>query len=179
MQDYLPNYYSHSRIVGNLLNQETVEISQLHTEIQNVLDQFFVETATWGLNKWEEICGIPTDHLKPLDQRRSVVLSRLRGTGTVTAAHIKNVTESFENGIVDVTESYANYEVMITFIGKRGVPPNLADVDRAIREIVPAHLKVVFKFTYLTWDELDTANLTWDQLEQLNKTWDELEVWKP
>ncbi|MCP8970051.1 YmfQ family protein [Ectobacillus ponti] len=179
MQDYLPRYYVQSKMVGNLLKQEAAEISLLHTSLESMLAQFFVETATWGLSKWEAVCGIPADPLKPIDQRRSVVLSKLRGTGTVTAAHIKNVTESFENGTVEVLEQFSNYEVIITFVGKRGVPPNLRDVERAVREIVPAHLQVTFKFTYLRWDELDAAKLTWNQLEAMNKTWEELEKWKP
>lgn len=68
---------------------------------------------------------------------------------------------------------------MITFIGTRGKPPNEADMRQVLREIIPAHLELEFRYTYLIWDELDAADLTWDELEAMHMTWDQLEVWKP
>ncbi|MNH83620.1 hypothetical protein D3C87_451820 [compost metagenome] len=179
MQDYLPKYYSDSRIVNHLLQRESAELIHYHEQVQDVLNQFFVDTATWGLAKWEEICGIPVQENKPADQRRSLIKSKLRGSGTVTVDVIKNVVDSFQNGEVDVKENFADYEVVVTFMGRRGIPPNLDDVKAAVREIVPAHLNVNYQFTYLRWEELDKAELTWDELEALHKNWDQLEVWKP
>ncbi|MEK5477961.1 putative phage tail protein [Paenibacillus sp. FSL R5-0407] len=179
MLDYLPRYYGDSRTVRNLTAQEAEEIIQLQDRIQDVLRQFFVDTAVWGLSYWENVCGIPVDENKPKEQRRSVIKSKLRGAGTVTLAVIKNVVDSFENGEIQLQENFAKYEVVITFIGKRGVPPNLNDVRTALREIVPAHLSIRFEYTYLRWEELDKANLNWDELEALSMTWDQLEVWKP
>ncbi|RCX16468.1 uncharacterized protein DUF2313 [Fontibacillus phaseoli] len=179
MVEYLPRYYADSVIVDNLTGREAEELVALKAGIEEVLCQFFIDTATWGLARWEEICGIPVDVLKPADHRRSVIKSKLRGAGTVTLAVIKNVADSFQNGEIHLQENFGQYEVVITFIGKRGVPPNLNDVWTALREIVPAHLNIKFKYTYLSWEELDSANLTWSELETLNKTWDQLEVWKP
>lgn len=179
MLDYLPHYYGDSRIVRNLTAREAKEFIQLQDRIQDVLQQFFVDTAVWGLSYWETVCGIPVDESKPKEQRRSVIKSKLRGAGTVTLAVIKNVVDSFENGEIQLQENFAKYEVVITFIGKRGVPPNLNDVRTALREIVPAHLSIRFEYTYLSWEELDSAKLNWDELEALNMTWDQLEVWKP
>lgn len=179
MQDYLPKYYSDSRIVWNLTERESEEIVDFYVQAQDVLNQFFIDTATWGLAQWEQLCEISVNENKPIDQRRSVIKSKLRGAGTVTLAVIKNVVDSFQNGEVHIQENFGNYEVVITFIGRRGIPPNLLDVTTALREIVPAHLDLLFQFTYLRWEELDAADLTWNELEALNHTWDQLEVWKP
>ncbi len=178
MLDALPSYYADSRLVGNLTAREADELAVFHERVQDVLRQFFVDTATWGLAKWEELCGLPVQESKPVDQRRSMIKSKLRGAGTVTLAVIKEVVDSFENGEIGIQENFGNYEVVITFIGKRGVPPNLNDVITAVREIVPAHINLLYQFTYLRWDELDRAELTWAELDALNQTWDELEVWK-
>jgi len=179
MLDYLPRYYGESKVVQNLTERESIELIQFQAHVQDVLNQFFIDTATWGLARWEEICGIPVDEKKPIDQRRSVVKSKLRGAGTVTLATIKNVVDSFENGQIDIFENFDKYEVVVTFIGTRGSPANIEDVKRTVREITPAHLNIKYLFTYLRWDELDAADLTWNELEALNKTWDQLEVWKP
>lgn len=179
MQIYLPKYYGDSKHARNVTDREAEEISVIHAQIQDVLRQFFIDTATWGLAKWEEICGIPFQDGKPLDQRRSYIKSKLRGAGTVTAALIKSVVESFQNGNVDVEEKFGTYEIHVTFVGNRGIPPDLEDVRKTLREVVPAHLDIVFKFTYLRWEELDAADVTWEELEALDFTWNELEVWKP
>lgn len=185
MVDYLPTYYAlHDNegqpgITSNLITQETKELLELNLRILDVLEQFFVESATWGLAYWENICGIPVDETKPWDQRRSVIKSKLRGAGTVTLAVIKDVADSFENGEIRVEEIFSEYKVVITFIGTRGKPPNEPDMRQVLREIIPAHLELEFRYTYLTWDELDAADLTWDELEALNMTWEQLEVWKP
>lgn len=185
LPDYLPKYYdlddyeSKPSIAGNLIDREKKELIELNLQILDVLKQFFIEYATWGLARWETICGIPIDENKPYDQRRSVIKSKLRGAGTVTLEVIKNVADSFQNGEIKVEENFADYQVVITFIGKRGIPANELDMRGVLREIIPAHLELVFKYTYLIWDELDAANLTWDELDALNMSWDQLEVWKP
>lgn len=185
MADYLPKYYALQGneggpgITGNLITQETKELIDLNWGILDVLKQFFVEHATWGLSLWENVCGIPVDESKPYDQRRSVIKSKLRGAGTVTLEVIKNVADSYENGEIKVEEIFSQYKVVITFIGTRGKPPNEADMRQVLREIIPAHLELDFRYTYLIWDELDAADLTWDELEAMHMTWDQLEVWKP
>ncbi|UKS30145.1 YmfQ family protein [Paenibacillus sp. HWE-109] len=175
MSGYLPNYYEGSRIVGNLLNVEGAEVASLNANVADVLAQFYVDTATWGLANWERICGLPTDGLKPIEQRRSVIKSKLRGVGTVNAAMIKNVAEAYDNGEVRVTEDNAHYTVSITFISNHGVPANLADIQAALREIVPAHLAINFAFTYMTWSALDAHAFTWGTLSANNYTWAQFE----
>lgn len=154
MFDTMPKYYEEGRISRNIIERQAKEFADLDAAIKDVLDQYFIDTATWGLAKWEAVCGIPTDETKPLDQRRSVIKSKLRGIGTVTVEMIKNVAEAYLNGEVDVTNNYANYEVIVTFIGKIGIPPNLDDIKNALREIIPAHLGITYKFRYLLIKEI-------------------------
>jgi hypothetical protein len=175
MGDYLPRYYGDSKIVGNILDRESEEFTQLNTDIQDVLNQFFIDTATWGLANWERVCGIPTDEAKPFDQRRSVIKSKLRGIGTVTVSLVKSVAEAYYANAVEVAEDNANYQVGITFVGKRGVPSNLSDIESSLRSIIPAHLGIDYVFTFLPWDELDGALKTWDSIETDAFTWDGLE----
>lgn len=176
MWKYIPPYYKNIKEANAIIDSEAKVFEKLNDDIQDLLFQFSVETATWGLVKWEKLCGIVTDTSKPLEQRRSVVRSKLRGMGTVTAALIKNVAESYLNGEVEVVEKSAEYTILIRFVGKLGIPPNLDDIKNALREIIPAHLLIDYEFTFTTWDRLDSFNYTWDQIDALNKTWNEIEV---
>ncbi|MEW9697935.1 putative phage tail protein [Paenibacillus sp. SI8] len=176
MRDYLPRYYGDSAVVMNIVDREAAEIIALNDAIQDVLAQYFIDTATWGLANWERVCGLITDEAKPIDQRRSVLKSKLRGVGTVTAELVKTVAESYNNGEVSVTEDAANYLVKITFISNRGVPANLTDIQSALRDIIPAHLAITFEFTYMTWSALDAKTFTWDSLTTHNYTWSQFET---
>jgi hypothetical protein len=176
MTDYMPRYYGGSDIVGNVLDREATELSGINANVADVLAQYFIDTATWGLANWERVCGISTDITKPIEQRRSVIRSKLRGVGTVTAALIKNVAEAYNNGSVNVTENNAAYTINITFISVGGIPANLADIQAALRNIIPAHLVINFIFTYMTWSGLDAKAFTWDSLTTSNYTWAQYEV---
>jgi hypothetical protein len=164
MFDYMPREYEDLRESRAIIQAEAAEFETLNDKIADVLAQFYVDTATWGLANWERICGIPVDESKPIDQRRSVIKSKLRGIGTVTVDLIKNVTEAYYNGEVEVTEQPSLYTVKIKFVSKLGVPPNLADIQNALREIIPAHLAIDFEFSYLLIRDVHNV-MTLSQLE--------------
>ena len=164
MFDYMPREYENCRESRAIVKTEAAEFEALNDAIDDVLAQFSFDTATWGLSHWERICGIPIDESKPVEQRRSVIKSKLRGIGTVTVALIKNVAESWYNGEVEVTEQPSLYTVKIKFVSKLGVPPNLADIENALREIIPAHLAINFEFSYLLIKDVHNV-MTLSQLE--------------
>lgn len=164
MQGYLPRYYDDIAEAQAVLNAYAVELEKLNADIADVLAQFYVDTATWGLGRWEKMFGIPTDETKPLDQRRSSIKSKLRMFGTVTVSVIKNVAESFQYGEVDVSEDPKNYTINVKFIGKLGVPPNLQDVKDALRDIIPAHLAINYSFTYATYDMVTEVYKTYSDM---------------
>lgn len=176
MSANVPPYLLRAKEYRCLIESEGAEFDRLQNDIDSILGQFFVSTATWGLDQWEEFLGLEIYAGKPADQRRSRIISKMRGIGTVTVAMIKNVAEAYDGGTVDVTEQPEFYQITITFIDTRGVPPNIEDLKEAIEEIIPAHLGVVYQYRYLIWDELDALNLTWDELDALNLTWDEFET---
>lgn len=175
---YLPSFYLNSEEVTNIQAGLGSENDKMRLAIQDILNQIFVSTATWGLKYWEEMLTIDTDESKPYEFRRSVVKAKLRGAGTVTVSLIKNVAESFSNGQVDINENVQPYTFEVKFIGTRGIPPNLDDLKKVINEIKPAHLAVLYKFTYITWDEFDNYNKTWDGWDNLNLTWDDFEKYR-
>jgi uncharacterized protein YmfQ (DUF2313 family) len=84
--------------------------------MQDLLLQFFIATATWGLVYWENTAGIPTDLALSFEDRRSLITAKLRGTGTVNKAMINNVATSFVRGAIVVHEIPANHEINIEFI---------------------------------------------------------------
>lgn len=172
MLSFLPDYYATSRVMRSIMQAQSAELDSLYEALDEIMNQYFVQTAIWGLEIWEQELGIQTDKAKPIDQRRSVILSKLRGIGTVTISLIKSIAEAYDGGTVDVTEVPKEYKFKVTFVDTRGVPPNIDDLKAAIEEIKPAHLAVEYAFTYSTWGELKPN--TWGKLK--NYTWGDIKT---
>ncbi|WP_256758751.1 YmfQ family protein [Cohnella sp. WQ 127256] len=170
MMTYLPDYYATSRVMSSNMDAQGTELDKLWQAMDETLEQYFVSTATWGLELWEKELGISVDISKPTEQRRSVILSKLRGIGTVTVSLIKSVAEAYDGGTVEVTVQPETYKFNVKFIDTLGVPPNLDDLKAVIEDIKPAHLAVEYSFTYTPWGELKQTS--WDSLSSF--TWEEV-----
>lgn len=166
MFSYLPGYYESSRIMQSDMNSKGVELDELYKALDETLNQFYVRTATWGLDRWEEELGLTTELAKPIEQRRALVESKLRGAGQFSGRLVKNVAEAYDGGTVDVSFQPAEWSFTIKFVDTIGVPPNLDDLKMVIEEIKPAHLKVEYEFSYLLIRDIHGA-MTLNQMEQI------------
>jgi hypothetical protein len=164
--------------MGNLCNANATELNNLNSQIQDTQNQFFVDTADTSLGRWEQEFGIDVNDNLDTAYRISRIKSRMRGQGTCTLALIQNVANSFDNGSVQVIEHPSAYTIEIKFISDYGIPPNLSDLQNAVSAIMPAHLAIVYTFTYMTWDAHDGYNHTWSVWDAKNLTWYEFETYK-
>ncbi|MNJ29314.1 hypothetical protein D3C77_238750 [compost metagenome] len=164
MFSYLPAYYENSRVMQASLGSAGVELDKLTEALHETLDQFFVQTATWGLGYWENELGIYSDPTKPITQRRAVVESKLRGSGSFSGRLVQNVAEAYYVGGVEVSFQPAEWSFTIHFVDTIGVPPNLDDLKAMIEEIKPAHLMAEYSFSYFRIGDIHNV-MTLAQLE--------------
>lgn len=171
-------FYSKSKIFSVIQEILGEECDKDRADYEDLLNQFFIETATWGIYKWEEFAGIPTPtEYVDIETRRSNVLAALRSRDTTTKEKIRVVSESYANGECEVIEDNPNYTFYVKFVGVRGIPKRVDELRKSIERIKPAHLAFDFIYSYLIWDEFDAFNKSWDEWDALNLTWDELEVY--
>lgn len=140
-------------------------VFELRSALYSFGEQLNVNTATYGLCAWETALGINVDVSKSDTERRERIMSKLRGTGAVTAEMIENVARSFAGGEVTVIEDPANYTFIVKFSGQYGVPHNIDAVTAAINEIKPAHLGFTYEYSYLLIREVHGV-MTLTELEQ-------------
>lgn len=173
MLSYMPLYYHTSNIIKAILKVQGSEFDSLQQDIKELGKQFFIETATWGLEFWEREFDLPVNPTGLSEEaRRSRIKGKIRGIGKVGSSLIKSIAEAYANGEADVG---FDGRINITFIGKRGIPQEIEELKKQIGDVVPAHLEVVYNYTYLTWAEFDLL-AAW---VQESMTWAELEVFKP
>lgn len=165
----LPAYYEQSRVIKADIQAKGVELDYFNRALNEVLDQFFVSSATWGIEIWERELNLTVDNLKPIEQRRSVVESKLRGAGKFSGRLVQNVAEAYESGSVEVSFRPAEYAFTVRFVDKLGIPPNLDDLKAAIEEIKPAHMSVDYKYRYLLIREIHNT-MTINQIQQRKLT---------
>lgn len=164
MLGYLPTYYENSRVMRSHLDGVGTELDRLSEALHETLDQFFVKTATWGLVHWENELGIYSDPSKPISQRRAVVESKLRGSGSFSGRLVQNVAEAYYVGNLDVTFQPAEWSFTIYFKDSIGAPPNFDDIKTMIEEIKPAHLIAEYSFNYLRLGEIHEV-MTLEQMQ--------------
>lgn len=151
------------------------ELGILALRKEDIVKQFFIETATWGLVYWEKQYGIATDLNKTYEDRREVIKAKIRGSGTATKAMIKNTAEAFSGGEVNIIEHPENYSFTVQFVGALGIPKNLEAFKEILETIKPAHLGYDFKYTYTVWDFLKNKPTLWDNVK--TSTWDSLKIY--
>lgn len=122
-----------------IFNVVSNEIELLNLSIEDMINQWFIDTATWGLELWERRFAITTDLEKSYEERREVVRAKRRGYGTVTKEKIKSVAQAFTDGRVKVFEESENYKFLIELINFKN-KLNLKGLYNIIDEIKPAHL---------------------------------------
>ncbi len=95
MLSYLPPYYAESRVMNAILQAIGTESDSLNLALNEALDQFYVNTATWGLDIWETELALVADPNLSTAQRRQRIIDLLSGAATPTLARVKALVESF------------------------------------------------------------------------------------
>ena len=156
-------------ITKPIIDALEVEENILNECIESTLNQFYVDSATYGLDYWEKMLGISKNTFD-IETRRENIKAKMRSRGTTSVSVIKNICEAYSNGEVDIIVNHNDYSFVIDFIGSIGIPRAFAELDKTIEEIKPCHLAHSYRFNYNTHNDL--SKFTHEELE--NYTYEEL-----
>jgi len=142
--------------------------------LEDVINQFFVDTATWGLALWEQQLGIQTDTSLSMEARRTAVRQKLVANGNTTEEMVRQLAETITGYEARVVIN-DDYSFSLEFLGEKN---QLADIDveevrTIVEQIKPAHLR--FIISGLTWADIESVFLTWQYFEDNPTTWEEFE----
>lgn len=146
MLDALPRYYDDSPEVDAIIDTNAEQISKTRQKARDLTDQFFVRTATHGLDDWERVLGLPPRPHASLTFRRNRILARLNGTAPATVEYLEDVVNAYVEDrsakIVEVNGEY-RFIVDIDVSGNVDMEGIRADLD----DLKPAHLDYAFRST--------------------------------
>lgn len=177
--EYIPEIYDNNKTMLSIQNTKSIELTNIFSDLDKAFDELFLMLAKeQGLTLYEELLEIKRDLRFSFDERREVIVAKLRGAGTTTKKLVQKVSEAYSNGEVEVIEESKGYLIKIKFVGTRGIPSNLEGLKRTLREIIPAHLEIKYLFTYLTWSEFVVYNKTVDEWNALMLTADSIRTYR-
>lgn len=174
-RDCVPDrYYQHLQ-TGSILDALEEQSGLCAEQIYDVLDQFFVDTATWALPLWEQKYGIEVDESKPMADRRTAVRDKMTAAGNTTAEMVRQLAMALTGYEARVVTNPEDYSFSLEFLGESNT---LADIDvsqvrKMVEQIKPAHLR--FIISGLTWNDIESVGLIWQWFEDNPTTWEEFE----
>lgn len=163
-----------------LTEAENFEIDHIREIIDEAeLNMTLSHTTESKIEDREYEFGVVSDPSKTIEQRRAVLIAKLRGQGTTTPSAVLNIAASFDFGEISIDESSTPYTVRIVFEEFRGVPPNMADFIAALEEIKPAHLVFEYVYKYNTWGDYKSFHKTIGEWEEMGMTWGWIKTYQP
>lgn len=144
LKHYLPQFVTDDKRMGNLLDAATDEHEKQRLLFQDLTNQFFVNTATWGLADWERLLQIYPRSGATYEERRRSILLRLQIKQTSTLGFMGKLVQRYlDEGDAFIEEHNEEYWFRIVMDGNLIDKPGLLD---AINLYKPAHLGCRFMY---------------------------------
>ena len=142
---YMPEHLTKDREMATLLLVESQEHNLQEEWLQEIFKQFFVETATWGLAKYEHDYGLVANPGDTYQQRRNRIYLKLQSKQTSTKEFMAKLAARYfsEDAIIIPKEDNPNDSFWI--INKGGTLLYAEDFFEAIDTYIPAHLGFTFQ----------------------------------
>ena len=161
MRKSLPVAYRTDKWVCDLLAAiQSLDDTQ-REQMLDITQQLFPGSMTWALAIEERDAGLASTGT--LEERRTALIARWRGSGKCDVDLIQRVCDSWKNGEISV--GFAEGVIVLTFVGAYGVPEaaELAALQDAVEHTIPCHLAVSYLYRYLLVREVD--GMTLDELQ--------------
>lgn len=173
-REQVPAYHYVSEQSKALIDSLEDASLEAKAALEDVMAQFFVDTATWGLALWEQQVGIKVDNKLPLAARRVAIKRKLVACGNTTAEMICALAEML-TGYEAKVEVHDDYSFSLSFWSEQDhfATIDTAELQAVVEQIKPAHLRLII--AGITWADLESADLTWDYFDDNPTTWAQLE----
>lgn len=172
LKKYMPSFLLDMDEFDTCCEIDGEEVGRLRHYVEDLEDQTYISTATWGIKKWEKIYGIVGSESSTIEQRRAAVLMSEKGEKTFTPSLVKDIANEMTGVDVEVRENYSDYSFVVFFVGQYGVPKGIREFREWLEMAKPAHLASSIEYRYVIWREI--ASKRWDDLRRY--TWQSIRV---
>lgn len=135
---YLPKFIQRDKQMNDAINIESAEHDRQRILLMDILNQFFIESATWALDDWEAVLDIKHAENDTFQQRRKRILLKLQSHQTSTKEFIEKLAARYTSGNVILKEQNPKNSFQLQF---DKLPYDFQGLREAIETYKPAHLK--------------------------------------
>ncbi len=173
MRQYYPEAIQRILEFQALIRSEGYEVDFLKSGVSLCVNEAYLTTMGEDrIAEWEKALGIAPSEDETIQDRRDVIIARIRGQGKLNTALINSIVGAFTEGTAD---SYIRDSVLYVDITP---PPNnkqykFENVEGEISKKIPAHLGLSVRRNYATWGEVKENFADWNAVKSLN-SWEEL-----
>lgn len=142
--EIVPPFVAQMREIAELFIAEQPELDRMENELAELLKQFYIKTATYSLDQWEDEFGIERNSALTLMQRRARVLAKLNSNPPATVKMLENlVYQILSANAVTIVEHPAEYHFDV-YVNSDYLIETFEIADEAVRATRPAHLSYKF-----------------------------------
>lgn len=180
MLNYYPEIIKAIREFQVLIESQSLQVEELHTELTRLLSNAYVSDADeFRIEQWERFLGINPlpqgeDDLETwLADRRETILARLYKVEKLNTKSISDIVSIFTGG---TAKSYFKDSTIYVLI----YPPKdnkqfkFTNVEQELSKKIPAHLMFQVDRNYYTWLQVKENNNTWGDVKNTYDSWEEV-----
>ena len=146
LAEYLPAFVSQDKEINTLLATESKEHNRQRELLIDILKQFFVHSATWGLDHWEKVFAIYSKPNESYDLRRAKIYAKLQSKQISTVEFLTQLASKFFPSEADVEIKEVNSKNLFYLIANYTALDNDYFALRDAIEIYkPAHLAMIIQ----------------------------------
>lgn len=139
LKRYLPQFLEHDPTFAATMESLSKEHEKQRLALRDITKQFFVTTATWGLDDWEDFLGITTDTNKTVDARRQAIIQKINGNNVVTLEFLTRLVNTYvADGQAFIIDRPGTYSIDILYHG--GQVLDYQALRTSVTTYIPAHL---------------------------------------
>lgn len=135
---YLPQFLQEDEHFKATLAACSTKHEEYRLLLDEITNQFYVETATWGLSDWERILGLKPDAGDSYEQRRNRILLKLQGRQVSTLDFMARLCARYTVDKAAEIEEHNEENRFRVYL--HGGTSDLPGLREALETYKPAHL---------------------------------------
>ena len=125
------------------------------------------------LAEWENALEIDVPENSTVEERRNVIIAKIRGQNKFNVSNIKSIVKTFTGGDAEVTVADGVISVKV-------LPPNNGQFYNQsalvweLKNKIPAHMQLNIERYYSTWGDVKNNETSWQSIRSGHTNWDAL-----
>jgi uncharacterized protein YmfQ (DUF2313 family) len=146
LTQYIPEFLRTDETISNVLQAESDEHEKERLTLIDILNQFFIDSATWGLESWEKVFQLYPKKTDTYELRRARIYAKLQSKQVSTVKFLRDTAAKYFPVGSEVSIQEENEKNLFYLIANATALQNdYASLVETIDNYKPAHLAMIIQ----------------------------------